>query len=177
MLNAECSAEYGLLGGGENSLKKRMMREPDSAQRRGYFNINHLSNILTGFKNPILSILPLSAGGDYQPPCCPPPPLPKLTERQTGTDAAFSSTSSCSYRHHLLGLLHHNTHPTENHPSQKTTHNAPPRDPNRRVGSGDARRRSAWDGEVKEAAVDEKRSHQYCMEARSLIPTAPTIKV
>lgn len=38
-----------------------------TAEGRAYFNINHLSNILTGFKNPILSILPLSVGDDYLP--------------------------------------------------------------------------------------------------------------
>lgn len=42
------------------------MREGET-DRRAYFNINHLSNILTGFKNPILSILPLTVGNDYLP--------------------------------------------------------------------------------------------------------------
>lgn len=53
---------------GEFSQKENGERGSQTAQRRGYFNINHLSNILTGFKNPILSILPLSTGSDYQPP-------------------------------------------------------------------------------------------------------------
>lgn len=39
--------------------------EGQTAQRRAYFNINQLSNILTGTKDPILTILPVTPGNDY----------------------------------------------------------------------------------------------------------------
>lgn len=78
----------------ENSARGRQ-----TAERRAYFNINHLSNILTGFKNPILSILPLTAGNDYLPHAAQDLwalfSQAKQTEPQTGTDTAFSSRSPC----------------------------------------------------------------------------------
>lgn len=46
---------------------KRRANERQTAQRRAFFNINHLSNILTATKNPILTILPMSPGNDYTP--------------------------------------------------------------------------------------------------------------
>lgn len=41
------------------------MKMGQTAQRRAYFNINQLSNILTGTKDPILTILPVTPGNDY----------------------------------------------------------------------------------------------------------------
>lgn len=77
----------------ENSERRRQ-----TAERHAYFNINHLSNILTGFKNPILSILPLTIGGDYLPHAAQDLRAlwqAKLTELQTGSDTVFSLTSPC----------------------------------------------------------------------------------
>ena len=77
----------------ENSERRRQ-----TAERHAYFNINHLSNILTGFKNPILSILPLTIGGDYLPHAAQDLQAlrqAKLTELQTGSDTVLSLTSPC----------------------------------------------------------------------------------
>lgn len=140
--------------------------------RRGYFNINHLSNILTGFKNPILSILPLSTGGDYQPPCCLPPTLPKLSEWQTGTGLAQPHPAPTN-------ITCWDFYRVSPHPQSQVQHAIFRKSPLQKrpmthlsvswsIVSDDARQTviTSEGGEVKEVAVDEKGSHQYCMETR-----------